>query len=70
VRAEAADLVLKDGSRFTLGEKQALAWVDAILNPKGRMEQDRREVRHARRRHGGEGSGPQRRAHRQGRRFR
>jgi hypothetical protein len=38
VRAEAAELVLADGSRFTLGEKQALAWVDAILNPKGRMD--------------------------------
>jgi hypothetical protein len=38
VRAEGADLVLADGSRFTLGEKQALAWVEAILNPKGRMD--------------------------------
>lgn len=38
VKADGADLVLADGSRFTLGEKQALAWVDAILNPKGRMD--------------------------------
>ncbi|HEV7385637.1 MAG TPA: DUF3052 domain-containing protein [Phenylobacterium sp.] len=38
VRAEGADLVLADGSRFTLGEKQAAAWVEAILNPKGRMD--------------------------------
>ncbi|MGH6910680.1 MAG: DUF3052 domain-containing protein [Phenylobacterium sp.] len=38
VRAEGADLVLADGSRFTLGEKQAASWADAILNPKGRMD--------------------------------
>lgn len=38
VKADGAELVLADGSRFTLGEKQALAWVDAILNPKGRMD--------------------------------
>lgn len=38
VFADGADLVLADGARFTLGEKQALAWVDAILNPKGRMD--------------------------------
>jgi hypothetical protein len=38
VGAQGADLVLADGSRFTLGEKQALAWLDAILNPKGRMD--------------------------------
>jgi hypothetical protein len=38
VRAESADLVLADGSRFTVGEKQAKAWVEAILNPKGRMD--------------------------------
>ena len=38
VQAEGADLVLADGSRFTLGEKQAKAWVEAILNPKGRMD--------------------------------
>lgn len=38
VAAEGADLVLADGSRFTLGEKQALAWAAAILNPKGRMD--------------------------------
>ncbi len=38
VRAEGADLVLADGSRFTLGEKQAASWADAILNPKGRLD--------------------------------
>ena len=38
VRAEGDAMVLADGTRFTLGEKQALAWVDAILNPKGRMD--------------------------------
>jgi len=38
VRADGADLVLADGSRFTLGEKQAAGWADAILNPKGRMD--------------------------------
>jgi hypothetical protein len=36
--AEGADLVLADGSRFTLGEKPAAAWLDAIVNPKGRMD--------------------------------
>jgi hypothetical protein len=38
VQAEGADLVLADGSRFTLGEKQAASWADTILNPKGRMD--------------------------------
>ena len=38
VAADGADLVLADGSRFTLGETQAASWADAILNPKGRME--------------------------------
>ena len=38
VRAEGGDLVLADGSRFALGEKQAAAWADAILNPKGRLD--------------------------------
>jgi len=38
VAAEGADLVLADGARFALGEKQAAAWLDAILNPKGRMD--------------------------------
>ena len=38
VRAEGAELVLADGARFALGQKQAAAWVEAILNPKGRME--------------------------------
>ncbi len=38
VAADGADLVLADGARFTLGEKQAKAWVEAIVNPKGRMD--------------------------------
>ena len=38
VRADGADLVLGDGSRFTLGEKAAASWADAILNPKGRLD--------------------------------
>jgi len=38
VRADGADLVLADGSRFALGEKQGAGWADAILNPKGRMD--------------------------------
>lgn len=38
VRAEAGDLVLADGSRFTLGEKQAATWAEAIRNPKGRLD--------------------------------
>jgi hypothetical protein len=38
VRAEGGELLLADGSRFTLGEKQAAGWVEAILNPKGRMD--------------------------------
>lgn len=38
LRADGADLALADGSRFTLGEKQAASWAEAILNPKGRME--------------------------------
>lgn len=38
VRAEAGDLVLADGTRFRLGERQALGWADAILNPKGRLD--------------------------------
>lgn len=38
VRAEASDLVLADGSRFALGEKQARRWAEAILNPKGRVQ--------------------------------
>lgn len=36
--AEGADLVLADGSRFALGERQAKSWAEAILNPKGRMD--------------------------------
>lgn len=38
VRAEGADLVLADGARFALGEKQAASWADAICNPKGRLD--------------------------------
>ena len=38
VRVEAGDLVLSDGSRFTLGEKAAASWADAILNPKSRLD--------------------------------
>jgi len=38
VRAEGADLVLADGARFALGEKQAASWADAIANPKGRLD--------------------------------
>lgn len=38
VRAEGGDLVLADGSRFALGEVQAPRWVDAIANPKGRLD--------------------------------
>jgi hypothetical protein len=37
-RAEGADLVLADGSRFALGEGQAGRWADAINNPKGRLD--------------------------------
>ena len=32
------DLVLADGARFALGEKRAKLWLDAIVNPKDRME--------------------------------
>ncbi|UTP38426.1 DUF3052 domain-containing protein [Phenylobacterium sp. LH3H17] len=38
VRAEAGDLVLADGSRFSLGEKAAANWAQAMLNPKGRLD--------------------------------
>lgn len=38
VRAEGGDLVLRDGARFSLGEKQAASWADAILHPKGRLD--------------------------------
>jgi len=36
-RAEGADLVVGE-ARFTLGEKPAASWADAILNPKGRLD--------------------------------
>ena len=38
VRAEGVDLVLADGSRFALGERQAVNWAEAINNPKGRLD--------------------------------
>src|SRR5688572_21167966 len=38
VSAEGGDLVLADGSRFSLGEKQAQSWAEAINNPKGRLD--------------------------------
>ncbi|HXQ15412.1 MAG TPA: DUF3052 domain-containing protein [Caulobacteraceae bacterium] len=37
VRAEGRDLVLADGARFRL-PTAATSWVDAILNPKGRLD--------------------------------
>lgn len=36
--AEGGDLVLADGSRFTLGAVQAPRWAHAILNPPGRLD--------------------------------
>lgn len=36
--AVGGDLVLPDGSRFELGEKQAPAWAKAINEPKSRMD--------------------------------
>ena len=38
VRAEGVDLVLTDGSRFTLTTRTVKGWVDAIANPKGRPD--------------------------------
>ncbi|WP_374473136.1 DUF3052 family protein [Phenylobacterium sp.] len=38
VRAEGPDLVLADGARFSLGDRAAAAWAQAILNPKTRAE--------------------------------
>jgi len=38
VCAEGADLVLADGSRFTLTARTVKSWVEAIVNPKGRMD--------------------------------
>ena len=38
LRAEAGDLVLADGSRFTLSERAAASWVEAVLRPKGRLD--------------------------------
>jgi hypothetical protein len=37
VRADGPDLVV-GAARFTLGETPAARWVDAILNPKGRLD--------------------------------
>lgn len=36
--ADGADLLLADGSRFTLPAGQAVKWADAILNPPGRLD--------------------------------
>lgn len=38
LRAEGEELVLADGTRFTLGVRQAKGWAEAILNPKGRLD--------------------------------
>jgi hypothetical protein len=38
VRAEGDDLVLSDGTRFTLEPGQAEKWVHAILNPPSRLD--------------------------------
>lgn len=38
VRADGPDLVLADGSRFSLGETPAARWADAINNPKSRLD--------------------------------
>ncbi len=38
IRAEGGDLVLADGSRFTLGEPFAGRWAEAIANPPGRLD--------------------------------
>ena len=37
VQAQGTDLVLPDGARFTLGEKQAATWAHAIQNPPSRL---------------------------------
>lgn len=37
-RAEGGDLVLVSGARFSLGERQAASWAEAINNPKGRLD--------------------------------
>lgn len=38
VRADGDDLVLSDGTRFTLDPGQAAKWVHAILNPPSRLD--------------------------------
>lgn len=38
LKAEGEDLVLADGARFTLGEKAAANWAQAILHPKSRLD--------------------------------
>jgi hypothetical protein len=38
IRAEDADLVLAGGARFTLGERGAASWAQAIANPKTRLD--------------------------------
>lgn len=38
IRAEGGDLVLAEGSRFTLGEPFAGRWAEVIANPPGRLD--------------------------------
>ena len=38
IKVEGADLVLNDGTRFTLPEGEADKWLHAILNPPGRLD--------------------------------
>jgi hypothetical protein len=38
IKSEVGDLVLADGSRFTLGEPFAGRWAEAIANPPGRLD--------------------------------
>jgi len=38
IAAQGGELILSDGARFRLGEKQAAAWLDAVLNPKTRLD--------------------------------
>lgn len=38
VAADGGDLVLADGSRFTLGALQAARWASSIANPPGRLD--------------------------------
>ena len=38
LKADGGDLLLADGSRFSLGPDQAARWAAAILNPPGRLD--------------------------------